>query len=269
MRSRHLHQRSSAYTVCFHMFDPLPGPLSLPSSDLNDSHQFLYPESTTLFPHVSNETIQSIARFEFPQDHLEILLRVKHESTTRRVSRANDVTPSKHLIQGISNVLEFAEAWVVFTAILQNERPDLPIAQALNGYLCTIFSLSRGSEWQNVLNYHLAFLATRAHDSFFNPLLWISADHNLVVMHCPPRGLLRLNDDCLRHIIEWAHGTGGYIDPSEGSKATRNLSLCCSRLRAICLPTIFANMTWPLSESDGNVATQARMIPDQLLGHIR
>src|SRR5882762_7806518 len=134
------------------MFDPLPGPLSLPSSN---SHQFLYPESTILFPHVSNETVQSIARFEFPQDHLGILLRVRHESTTRRVSRANDVTPSEHLIQDIPNVHEFAEAWAIFTAILQNERPELPVAQALNGYLCTILTLSRGSEWQNVLNYHL------------------------------------------------------------------------------------------------------------------
>jgi hypothetical protein len=245
------------------------GPLSLPSGD-NLKLQYTYPRSTDLFPHVSRKTVDSIAKLKFPQQHLGILCRVKHEGIIRRNPKTNQyVFPPQQAIEKLPDVFAFVEAWAVFTAILQNERPDLPIAAALNGYMCTILALSKKaeSEWQNVLNYHLAFFALRVRDPFFSPQLWTSVDPNLLEIHCPPRGLLRLNDDCLRYIIHWLHvlRDPAYILERTLKYPLKALSLCCSRMRAACLPFLFAKVSWPIKD---NHVLKRDMVPHRLLGYI-
>jgi hypothetical protein len=244
------------------------GPLSLPSGD---SLEHVYLKSTDLFPHVSRKTVDSIAKLDFPQQQLGILCKLKQDVIVRRDRKNTQHTfPSQQLIEKLPDVFAFTEAWAVFTAILQNERPDLPIAAALNGYMCTIIALAKKSrpEWPNVLNYHLAFFSLRARDPFFSPQFWMSVDPSLLEIHCPPRGLLRLNDDCLHYIIQWLDVLRdySYILPRQKRKyPLKSLSLCCSRIRAACLPFLFGKISWPLKV--GSVLMKD-MVPDKLLGYI-
>jgi hypothetical protein len=233
----------------------------------NTSSETLRPASERLFPHISREIVTAIATFDFRRERLGDLLRVKYEISSHKNSQINSDADKggEHLVHRLPDVLAFVEAWTVFTAILQNERPTEPIAPALNAYLCTIIALSRASQWRNVLSYHLAFVAKRAQDRAFDVLLWSTADPALLLMYCPPKGLLSLNDDCLHSIIEILRPTVYHR-----TMGLKDFSMCCSRLRTVCLPFIFSRMSYPRYE-DGVITSSEKynVIPDRLLPHIR
>ncbi|KAF8218268.1 hypothetical protein K438DRAFT_1747463 [Mycena galopus ATCC 62051] len=83
----------------------------------------------------------------------------------------------------ISLYLPSLRAWTIFTTVLQNEKPGLPVTQALLGYLTNVITNARVFAWPTVLDYHVAFVQLRARDPYFTPEDWTSVSPTLHTIH--------------------------------------------------------------------------------------
>ncbi|KAJ7761550.1 hypothetical protein DFH07DRAFT_771410 [Mycena maculata] len=179
--------------------NPLEQLMGLPADPLafppgaNSAYPILV--STFLHPHLLPDVIAQISKFEFLHTHLgrllksasalppEGLLLVSGLNGEARFVAPTPVAGASVLLREVPDILTFAEAWMIFLSVLQNQRLALPIAQALSAHLGNIITYSRVYSWPTVLDYHVAFMQAHALDPFFSPINWTRSEPHLQTLH--------------------------------------------------------------------------------------
>ncbi|KAF8125659.1 hypothetical protein K438DRAFT_2001998 [Mycena galopus ATCC 62051] len=156
-----------------------------------------YPPIVTasLFPHLHPDVITQISKFDFPPAQLgrllpsasvaapQGLLLVAGANGEVRLVPSSPVPGAAALLREVPDILAFVEAWTIFTTVLQNEKPGLPVTQALLGYLSNVITNARVFAWPTVLDYHVAFVQLRARDPYFTPEDWTTVSPTLHTIH--------------------------------------------------------------------------------------
>jgi hypothetical protein len=179
--------------------NPLEYLIGLPANPLGfpPGSNGTYPVIVTprLHPHLLPDVIAQIGKFDFPPAHLGRLLKTFSATppagliltlgpnNEMRLAPPTPVSGATALLRELPDILTFVEAWMIFTSVLQNEQPALPITQALTAHLNNIIVIARAYAWPAILDYHVAFMQARALDSFFSPMLWTKSDPHLHTMH--------------------------------------------------------------------------------------